>query len=184
MALANTATRWGAIAKLFHWTSAVLVLGLIGLGLYMVHGTADLMQKFVLYQWHKSFGITVYGLTLARLVWRATQRSPLPPKTLSMAERTLAAGAHLLLYAGLIALPVTGFLMSAASPLGIPTVWFGLVTIPHPLDPDPVLFERLRLAHQLIAWALALLLVGHVGAALRHHLIKRDDVLRRMLPGG
>ncbi|TXN30549.1 cytochrome b [Methylobacterium sp. WL19] len=183
-----SARRYTVVAILLHWTSALCVLALIGMGLVMTHAGLAPMRQFQLYQWHKSVGITVLVLTALRLAWRVVHRPPPHPAGMPAHERRAAGAAHGLLYLLLIGLPLTGWAVVSLSPFNIPTVLYGLVPWPHlplaPLLPDAAAVERvLKLVHAYGAWFLTALLVLHVAAALRHHLILRDDVLRRMLPG-
>jgi cytochrome b561 len=176
---------WGLGIRLLHWLTAFLVLGQWLLGLYMTSlGPEALAEKFVLYQRHKSLGLVVFALTLVRLVWRASEpaRPDLPP-TVPVWQRRAAAATHALLYLLLLAMPITGFLAAAASPLGIPTLLFGVIPIPHPIGPDARLEALLLAAHRTQGWILAALLAVHTAAALKHHLIDRDGVLLRMVRG-
>ncbi|MEK0085215.1 cytochrome b [Benzoatithermus flavus] len=183
MALLDTTAEWGWPTKLLHWVTALAVIGMLGLGFSMVWLVADLGARFRLYQLHKSTGLLVLVLALVRLVWRSLNPVvPELPATMPAWERTAARLTHRGLYAFLLLLPLTGWLMTAVSPLGVPTVVFGLLTLPDPLPPDGRLEGVLQVAHALLAVLLVLLLVLHVGGALRHHLVRRDDVLRRMLP--
>ncbi|MGX9983404.1 cytochrome b [Methylobacterium fujisawaense] len=188
MANGVSARRYSAVAILLHWASALSVLVLIGLGLTMTHAALAPLRQFQLYQWHKSVGVTVLALTVLRLLWRLTHRSPPHPVGMPARERRAAAAAHHLLYLLLVGLPLTGWAVVSLSPFNIPTVLYGLVPWPHlPLAahvPDPAAAEGLlKQVHALGAWFLAALLAVHVAAALRHHFLLRDDVLRRMLPG-
>lgn len=188
MARGVSARRYSAVAILLHWASALGVLVLIGLGLTMTHATLAPLRQFQLYQWHKSVGITVLALTALRVLWRLTHRPPPYPAGMPARERRAAAAAHHLLYLLLVGLPLTGWAVVSLSPFNIPTVLYGIVPWPHlPLAaivPDPGSAEAvLKRVHALGAWFLAALLAVHVAAALRHHLLLRDDVLRRMLPG-
>ncbi|MGU3285122.1 cytochrome b [Methylobacterium mesophilicum] len=187
MATVETARRYTVVAILLHWTSALCVLGLIGMGLTMTHAGLAPMRQFQLYQWHKSLGITVLALTVLRLAWRLTHRPPAHPAAMPSHERAMGSMAHGLLYLLLVGLPLTGWAVVSLSPFNIPTVLYGLVPWPHlPLEafvPDKAAAEGLlKLVHAYGAWLLTALLAVHVIAALRHHLILRDDVLRRMLP--
>ncbi|AWV15690.1 MULTISPECIES: cytochrome b [Methylobacterium] len=188
MANGVSARRYSAVAILLHWASALAVLVLIGLGLTMTHAALAPLRQFQLYQWHKSVGVTVLALTVLRLLWRLTHRPPPHPVGMPARERRAAAAAHHLLYLLLVGLPLTGWAVVSLSPFNIPTVLYGLVPWPHlPLAahvPDPAAAEGLlKQVHALGAWFLAALLAVHVAAALRHHFLLRDDVLRRMLPG-
>jgi cytochrome b561 len=188
MANGVSARRYSAVAILLHWASALAALVLIGLGLTMTHAALAPLRQFQLYQWHKSVGVTVLALTVLRLLWRLTHRPPPHPVGMPARERRAAAVAHHLLYLLLVGLPLTGWAVVSLSPFNIPTVLYGLVPWPHlPLAahvPDPAAAEGLlKQVHALGAWFLAALLAVHVAAALRHHFLLRDDVLRRMLPG-
>ena len=188
MARGVSARRYSAVAILLHWASALGVLVLIGLGLTMTHAVLAPLRQFQLYQWHKSVGITVLVLTALRALWRLTHRPPPHPAGMPARERRAAAAAHHLLYLLLVGLPLTGWAVVSLSPFNIPTVLYGLVPWPHlplaPLLTDPAGAEGLLKAlHASGAWILTALLVLHVAAALRHHLILRDGVLGRMLAG-
>lgn len=177
--LANTADAWGAPAKFFHWTVALLILVQIALG-----SAAALWRlsplKLELFVWHKSTGMLILVLMLARLAWRLANRSPaLPPQTPPW-ERHAAHASHAALYALALALPLSGWLINSAA--GVPFSVFWLVPLPSLVPPDEHLEELAKLAHFSLLVALCLVLAAHIGAALRHHLIKRNDVLRRMLP--
>ncbi|MFL6564612.1 MAG: cytochrome b [Burkholderiales bacterium] len=177
--LANTAHAWGAPAKFFHWTVALLILVQIALG-----SAAALWRlsplKLELFVWHKSTGMLILVLMLARLAWRLANRSPaLPPQTPPW-ERHAAHASHAALYALALALPLSGWLINSAA--GVPFSVFWLVPLPSLVPPDEHLEELAKLAHFSLLVALCLVLAAHIGAALRHHMIKRNDVLRRMLP--
>lgn len=173
---ADPAIRWGLPLRLMHWAMAAVLLGLVALGWGMTHVRTDLGTTFQLYQWHKSWGLLVLVLLALRLAARATSPRPPPPDRLAR----LAAATHGLLYGLMLALPVCGWLMAASSPLALPTRPFNLFTLPAPVTPDPVLFERLRLAHEVLAYGLLALVALHAAAALKHHIIDRDGILRRM----
>ncbi|MGH1571953.1 cytochrome b [Methylobacterium sp. P31] len=181
------ARRYTVVAILLHWLSALCVLALIGMGLVMVHAGLTPIRQFQLYQWHKSVGITVLILTALRPAWRLTHRPPPHLAGMPVRERRAAGVAHGLLYVLLVGLPLSGWAVVSLSPFNIPTVLYGLVPWPHlPLAefvPSPAAAESiLKLVHAYGAWILTALLALHIAAALRHHLILRDDVLRRMLP--
>ncbi|KQT89892.1 cytochrome B [Methylobacterium sp. Leaf469] len=183
------ARRYTVVAILLHWTSAFCVLALIGIGLVMTHAGLAPMRQFQLYQWHKSVGITVLALTTLRLAWRAFHRPPRHPVGMPAPARRAAGAVHGLLYLLLVGLPLTGWAIVSLSPFQIPTVLYGLVPWPHlPLAAfltDAAAAEEVaKRVHACWAWLLTALLALHVAAALRHHLILRDDSLRRMLPAG
>lgn len=176
---------WGLGIRLLHWGTVVLVLAQWLLGRYMTGlGPEALALKFDLYQRHKSLGALVLLVTVLRLLWRWSEPArPAPPAGMPAWQRHAAAASHGLLYLLLLAMPVTGFLAAAASPLGIPTVLFGVLPVPHPIGPDPVLEALLLRAHRLQGWVLAGLVGLHALAALEHHWLRRDRVLSRMVRG-
>jgi cytochrome b561 len=177
--LANTAEAWGAPAKFFHWTVALLILVQIGLGFAAALWRLSPL-KLELFVWHKSTGVLILVLMLARLAWRLANRGPaLPPQTPAW-ERHAAHASHALLYALALALPLSGWVINSAA--GVPFSVFWLVPLPSIVAPDERLEEIAKLVHFSLLVALCLVLAVHIGAALRHHLVKRDDVLRRMLP--
>ena len=184
MQVRNTTRRWGVPAIGLHWLVALLVIGMLIVGFSMVRFYEDdLARKFELYQLHKSFGFTVFCLAALRLGWRALNPTPALPDTLKPYERVLARVTHWGLYVLLAALPISGWLMSSASPLGITTRVFDLFALPNAVSPDQALFDLLHEVHEILAFVLAGLLVLHVAAAFKHHFVLKDDTLKRMLPG-
>jgi len=178
--LPGKVVRWGITGRLLHWAMAMLIIGLVAVGLVMTHGHFDLGTTFALYQAHKSYGLIVLPLLLWRLLWRWRTTAPPAPPGMPPIERRLARVAHGLFYGLMAALPVSGWIMASASPLRLPTRPFNLFSMPDLVRPDPVLFERLRLLHEVVAYGLVALLVLHVAAALKHHLLDKDDVLRQI----
>ena len=191
MAARNTVLRYGSVAMVFHWLIAALILVNIGLGLWF----AEFMSRqdallFPVVQIHKSIGLSVLVLSLLRLGWRLINPVPPLPRGMSPVLRLLARLSHFGLYFLMIFIPLTGWLLVSASPLGNPTNYFGLFHWPnlpfftgmtrealHPLH------ELFGTSHVVLAWTSIAAVVLHVGAALYHHFLRRDDVLKRMLPG-
>jgi cytochrome b561 len=165
------------LARALHWITAVLLLGLFGLGISMTRWVAD-ENKIQVYSWHEWVGITVFALTAVRLFWRLTH--PAPPIAIPAWEKFTAAAVYVAMYAILLAQPIVGWLMSTA--YGFPVVYLGLVPIPAPVPEDRVLAERLDRLHIALAIALAALFAAHLAGVLYHHLVRRDAVLSRMLP--
>ncbi|EHP44112.1 cytochrome b561 transmembrane protein [Cupriavidus basilensis OR16] len=178
----NTEGHYGVIAILFHWSMAFLVIGLAALGLYMVTlpDVGFNTKKIVLILYHKEVGILAFVLLVARLGWRVTQVLPQLVAHLPDWQKIAARFVHLCFYALLIALPISGWVMSSAA--GIPVSFFGLFTLPDLVDSDDYLFHRFIELHKWLGYVLILLIFVHVGAALRHHFVFKDDTLRRMLP--
>lgn len=179
--LRSTSARWGMAAIVLHWTVAGLIFAAIAVGLTATRLTTDLGERFDLTQTHKSLGLTVLLLSLARLLWRSVDARP---EWIGGSIRLHRAArlVHGLLLFLCVALPFTGWLMASASPLRLPTVWFGLWTVPALIGPDAGTEKLLRAVHVFLAWLLIGLVVLHLAAALKHHLFDRDDTLTRMLP--
>ena len=179
----NSETRYGTVAMLLHWLIALAIISLLIVGKYMHELPNSDPNKFALYQLHKSFGITVLVLTVLRIVWRVVNKVPPLPPGMPAWQRWGAHASHVLLYVFALAIPLSGWAMVSASPLGIPTLWFGVAEIPHlPVTPSEDAREQFEEVHELLGNLLILLLIAHVLAALKHHFWDRDTVLRRMLP--
>ena len=178
--LRNTADSWGAPAKLFHWVMAALILAQIALGVMAASWRVS-PTKIELFFWHKSTGTLILALVALRLLWRLANPPPELPSGIAAWERAAARLSHLLLYVLMIALPVAGWIVNSAS--NVPFRIFWLIPLPAIVAPDEPTADLAALMHGGLAALLALALVAHIGAALRHHFVKRNTVLIRMLPG-
>ena len=170
-------THYTPVAKSLHWLMALMIFGLLALGFYM----SDLPlspDKLQLYSWLKWAGITVFVLVWLRLAWRVTHRPPALPESMSPLMRLAAHAGHAALYVLMIAIPLSGWLMSSAK--GFQTVWFGVLPIPDLVGRDKALGDLLQEVHKALNVLLMLTLAGHVAAALWHHFVLKDDTLRRM----
>lgn len=176
--MSNT-PRYTPTARLLHWLMAALLIGLLGLGFYM-HDLPLSPEKLQLYAWHKWAGVSAFLLAALRLGWRLTHTPPALPDSMPAAHRLAAHAGHALLYVLMFAIPLSGWLMSSAK--GFQTVWFGILPLPDLLAKDKALGDLLGQAHLILNLAFVAILAGHIGAALKHHFIDRDDILTRMLP--
>jgi cytochrome b561 len=163
-------------ARVLHWTTALLLIPLFGLGLSMTHVLEDGDFKLRVYSWHEWTGVTVFGLTAARLLWRLRHRPP--PIALPAAERMARGFVHGAIYVVLIAQPITGWMMNSA--FGFSLVYLGLVTVPDLVSENRDLALRLQWWHETLAIALFLLFLAHMGGVLTNHFVKRKDILGRM----
>lgn len=179
MPLTNTANHWGSISKLLHW----LIVGLIGwlawLGLTMVDMPAT-PAKINTYALHKSLGLTLLALVSLRLLWRLYAGAPAPVTGTPRWQVRVAGITHIGLYVLMFAMPLSGWLFNSAA--GYPLQWFKLFNLPALAGDDEALAALALQVHQTGFWLLLLLVAGHVGAALYHHLFQGDETLRRMLP--
>jgi cytochrome b561 len=177
--LRNYADSWGTPAKLFHWVMALLIFAQIVLGLFAVSWHVS-PTKLNLFVWHKSTGMLILALLAARLLWRLSNRVPELPQEMAAWERLGAHLSHFLLYALMIALPLTGWVISSAS--AVPFKIFWTIPLPAITAPGRTTADLFATIHGWLVTLLAIVLLVHVGAALRHHYVKRDTVLARMLP--
>ena len=173
--------RYNNVAIIFHWLVAVLVLVLIGLGLYMVDIPRGTPERAYFYNLHKSIGLTTGIIVLIRYWWR--RKNPPPPLPSSMPAWQVTASniSHALLYALLIMMPVAGFTASQFTKYGV--TYFGLFKIP-PMGPqNQVLYDFFQGVHENTAYLLIVIVIVHILAALQHLLLKKDGIFQRMLPG-
>ncbi len=181
--------RYTAVAIALHWAIALLIIGLLAVGWIM-----DAMPggpgspKIAIIQLHKSFGITVLLLTIARILWRLMNPPPAEPPVPAW-QKLLASGVHVLLYAVMLAMPLSGWIMASAEIDKHETLFFG--TLPFyapgvaglPAATREPLAEGLEFVHHNLAWVMVGLIVLHVAAAMKHQLVDRDGLLARMAPG-
>jgi cytochrome b561 len=180
--------RYSTVAISLHWTIAAAIAGQLATGLWMVRAIrlpGSQALAFQTYQWHKSLGLTILILSVLRIGWRLANPPPPWPATMTGLERRAAKTLHGLFYLLTLTTPLAGWVIVSASPLGLPTLVFGLFEWPH----IPWLAGlgggvegAFKTAHRAMGYAFVGLLALHVAAALKHHLIDRDDVLARMLP--
>lgn len=172
--------KYSTTAIVLHWLMALGLIALFAFGLYMT-GLPFSPRKLQFYSWHKWAGVTLFALALARVLWRLAHEPPPLPSTISPRMRALAHAGHGLLYALMLAVPLSGWLMSSAK--GTQTVLFGVLPLPDLLSRNKELGDLLGSLHWSLNMLLAAVVVGHVAAALKHHFIDKDDVLVRILPG-
>ena len=171
--------RYTTAAIVLHWLLALMIVGTFGMGLYM----ADLPlspTRLKLYNWHKWAGTTILALSALRLLWRLSHRPPADPPMPAWQAKA-AHVTHGLLYVLFFAVPLLGWAYSSAA--GYPIVWFGVLPLPDFMPVDKDLAEALKPWHGRVAKALALLVLLHVAAALKHQFIDRDGLIGRLGPG-
>jgi len=179
--LRNTQTRWGSIAKCFHWTVAIFIFVEFVLGWTAVSLPLS-PAKLNLFVWHKSIGLLVLLIVMLRLGWRLAGPVPQPPITMPRWQQTASLADHWLQYALMLLLPFSGWIIDSAA--NIPFRAFWLFSPPRLIGPSKLLEEFGKQAHLILSIGLAGVIVIHVVAALWHHFVARDNVLRRMLAEG
>lgn len=173
--------RYSAVAIALHWVIAAGIIFMIGLGWNMDDSES-------LYQLHKSIGITILLLTVARIVWRLLNPPPALPSEMKPWEKTLSHGVHVAFYALMLLMPLSGWLLVSTSyDFDIPTVLFGLVSWP---DIPGVGFLSneaghgvVEFVHSKLAWVAIIMLGLHVAGAVKHEISAEEGVLKRMIPG-
>ena len=178
--LGNTPNRFGLLARCLHWFIAILTLGLIGMGWWMMDlGYYD-PWYYASRQWHEALGLLVWLLGLFFACGHLVNR---PPKSLTVkrAEKVASQIAHKLLYLSLLALPVAGYLIETAD--GKALELFGLVTLPAVTDGGERVRDAAAAIHTYGAYGLLGLVGIHAAGAVKHHLVDRDRTLMRTLSG-
>lgn len=167
-------------SKFFHWTIAIIVISMLSVSFFL----EDLPEQYIAtaFMVHKSFGLTVLGLMLLRLLWIIHTGKPALPPNIPTWQRHLARLVQTSLYLFLFLMPLSGWMLTTAKNR-IP-VYFGMFSLPMPGVPvSESLGELMEQCHGVIAWILIGLIMLHVAGAFKHHVINKDDVLRSMLPG-
>ncbi|MFC4764107.1 cytochrome b [Dyella koreensis] len=178
MSLRSNDRQWGSVAKFFHWIMALLILGNGIFGLLM-DMAGNPMQKINWLALHKSIGLTVLALFLLRLLWRFGDKRPREepaPRWQQMAAHTTHAALYLLI----VALPLSGWWFNSVA--GKPLQFFKQFNLPALVEANPDHQGLSHEVHEYLFWFLVLVLVAHIGGALKHHLFDRDNTLLRMLP--
>lgn len=195
----SASTRYTSVAILLHWVLAILALSMVVIGFWMqdaVQDPATRAQALKVFPLHKATGITILALTAFRLLWRLTHKAPPLPQRMPAWEKFAARTSHWLFYLLLFALPLSGWIYASAGYsaafktfIRVPLSYFGLFTAPdfpgvatQPDETRKAIGLAALSAHFYLAWVMVALAGLHVAAALKHHVVNRDDVLSRMLP--
>ncbi len=167
-------------AKFLHWSVAALIVTQYVLAKLAERAEHldDTLNQLALLANHKSVGMTVLFLAIVRVGIRLTHKPPALPNAMPNWQKTASQISHLLLYGFLFALPVTGWLMSSAKAYSVS--WFNLFAFPNLVEPAESLAQQLQTTHSYLADALVVVAVLHILAALKHHFLDKDDVLKRM----
>jgi cytochrome b561 len=177
MTLRDSTDRYDGVTRALHWSIALLLLLQVAGGLVLEELPRKTALRAFAFDAHESVGIVVLALIVVRIGWRLSHAAP--PAHGPAWQRVAARGAHLALYALMVAIPVIGYAMVDAK--GYDVAFFG-ATGPGFLATDKTLADRLSDAHEMLAWALVSVVALHVAAALWHRFVVRDEVMARMLP--
>ena len=177
----NASNRYNTLSIILHWVLGIALISIFCFGVYM----ADLPfspQRLKLFNWHKWAGMSILFLSALRLVWRLTHPVPPLPGKIVQAMPAWQLKAHHLTHVALYCLffivPLVGWAYTSAE--GFPVVLFGQFPMPDLLSPDKALAALIKPWHKISAYALAALVLLHIAAALKHQLIDRDGLLKRM----
>jgi cytochrome b561 len=179
MAIKNTDQQYGIIAIFFHWLMAILIIGLIALGLYMVDLPISL-QKLKLYGWHKEFGILILMLACLRILWRLINRLPTLPSYIPRWQQLAARIVHYVFYFFMFALPLTGWIISSAA--GLSVSFFGLFLLPNLVSPNQATMSLFSDIHDYLAYSLIAIIGLHIAAVIEHYLVHKENILRKIWP--
>lgn len=177
-------------AIFLHWTIAICFIFMLGLGLVM--GEDEILPRdlrYPAYQLHKSLGLLILLLSFMRLAWRLMHKAPALPSGMPTYEIWAAKAVHVGFYVLMFVLPLSGWALVSASPRGIPTMWFGLFEWPHlpflaqmDMSLKKDVSHDISEVHESLAWISIAMIGLHVGAALKHYFIDRDNVVTHMIP--
>ena len=192
MKLRSSSQTWGSVTRALHWISAGLILFGLFHGYWMTH-FAPRPDRLLHYGWHSQVLVYLALLVAIRVAWRLSEPTPQQPKDSAAWERLAAHAGHLALYAGLVALLVSGYMLWSAFPARFRTdpaiasklklTLFGLDLPAIHARPDRAVSSFWEELHKFIAWGMFGLVVLHVAAALRHKFVKHNNVMARMWSG-
>ncbi len=181
MTVRNTATEYGSIAKWLHWIVAILIICMLILGTVMTELDKTNPIRLTLYMIHKSTGATILALFIIRIIWRWTNPTPALPSEIPAWQQRSAKWMHILFYILIIVMLLSGMIMSTAGNHPIP--FWGLFTFKIPFVPhSKTVGHFFGNVHQTLAWAIAVLLVLHIGVVFKHHCKDKIKIMHRMMP--
>ncbi|PWR20030.1 cytochrome b [Zavarzinia compransoris] len=174
--------RYSSVAIILHWVMAVAFVLMLASGFVMAYGDLSQSLKFRMFQWHKSLGVLLLLAFVLRLGWRLFHRPPAFPASVTGLALAAAKGGHLALYALMILLPLSGWVMVSASVYGLPTIVFGWFEWPHlpGLAGDEGASDGAKTAHLVLALLFAATIAGHVLAVIKHYLFDRENFMARI----
>jgi cytochrome b561 len=167
---------------ILHWLMALCIIGMLAGGLLMTGNVLEKSLRFQVYQWHKSLGVVLLWLICARIAVRLATKKPPLPATMHRYERLAAKAGHLALYAIMILMPLSGWLLVSSSSLGLPTIVFGLFEWPHfpNVAGNHDMHELAEEIHETVAWVAIGVIMLHVLAVIKHAIIDKENLLPRM----
>jgi len=174
--LNNTKNAYGTISKCFHWVIALMIIAMLIIGCSLGFTHKATFQALMHY--HQSLGVTILILMVLRLIWRLCATSPTYPNSMTPFEVTLAHAMAWLFYVLIFTIIVAGILMTAFHGYAI-KFWGWNIHLP--ITPSKNMNHIFNTIHIYTAWIILACVIIHVLAALYHHFIRKDDVLKRMI---
>jgi cytochrome b561 len=176
-----TQQRYTSVAIVLHWIMALSFLLMLGSGLIMTD-LEDRALQFQMYQWHKSLGVLLLLAFFARIGWRLFHRPPALPGDMKPLEKKAARAGHYGLYALMILIPLSGWIMVSASIYGLPTIVFGLFEWPHVpgISSSETISETFEEVHEILAYLFMAMIAVHIAAVAKHYLVDKENLLNRM----
>ena len=175
-----TPQSYTTVAVLMHWLMALFVLLNLSVGFFMETFANPSPQRNNVLFYHASIGIVIFALAVFRLGWRLTHQPPPLPQSIPKSRRAAAHGMHWILYALILVQPISGYVHRMAG--GHPVSFFGLFNLPVWIAKNESLRLLTDVIHDSVGIAIAILVAGHIGAALKHRFVDRDTVMQRMIP--
>ncbi|MGZ9811648.1 cytochrome b [Pseudoroseicyclus sp. H15] len=175
------AGRYRGPAQALHWLTALLILSTIPAGIIMVEEGISRSTQDALYLWHKNAGVVIFLLVVARLIYRAMHPAPPLPASLPRLQELVAIATHWLLYALVLVMTISGYIRVKAG--GFPIEMLDALGVPSLVPRSDDLAETAQAVHLTVRYALVLLILMHIGAALYHLIVRKDGVFQRMWPG-
>jgi cytochrome b561 len=169
--------RYNTTAIIIHWIMAILILGMIGLGFYMVGLEKGSAERSYFFAMHKSIGLTLALLVVIRLIWKLRSTTPPLPDYIDPIKRKMATATHHLLYLLMFIQPVSGYISSSFS--GYKTKFWG-IPLPHWGWKNKELNELFTEIHEISAFCLITLLILHIAGVIYHLHRKETDLIKRM----
>jgi len=175
----NTIHTYGLVAKTLHWVSAITIISLFFLGIWMVDLDYDHDWYYPAPHYHESFGILLALLIIFRLIWRWVNISPTPSITTSTLEKRIAHLTHIIIYLSILIILISGYLIPTSDNRGIEVfTWFTVPSLGELIDQQTDIAGKI---HYWLSYGLMGLISIHVLAALKHHFINQDNTLTKML---
>ena len=181
----NSQTAYGTITKTFHWLIFLIFANqyIVAFNMMRIEGSETALGGYTqgtLYNWHKSIGLIALLVALLRYTWRKTTRLPDWADGLSKREQQIIHWYERLLYAAMFLMPISGYVYVMAGGYGVH--FFSRVHLPNPIPQGETLAAIARATHIGTGWVILAVLAVHVGLVLKHQLVDKDGLLRRMLP--